>query len=48
VEDEGGGGGGEEESWRWGCAGVIEREKTLCCTRDGGARGILVVVAERR
>lgn len=32
-------GGGEGESWRRGCDGVIEREKTLCCTRDGAERG---------
>lgn len=30
---------GEGESWQRGCADVIEREKTLCCTRVGGAKG---------
>jgi len=29
----------EEESQQWGCIGAIKREKTLCCTRAGEARG---------
>lgn len=35
---EGTGARGTAGGWR-GCAGVIERDKTLCCTRDRWSKG---------